>query len=745
MLFSSAQEIFYEFSAFPLRLQQLSFSGQTSGCTDCLTLVQICSGNLSLLADGQTHTLHMGQFALLDCFRFYRAESISCILLALRLDATDLRQQFPESFAKPFAPFCAPAQAEPLNAIFTQAAALAGQTQRLSRLALQRFALATLETVTASFGVSNTATDSAKLQRLAEELRHCAANFRQPLSPVDAAKRCYLSLPYFSKLFRQEVGLSYSECLTELRLNAAVAALESGKTPLHKIAEDCGFANARSFTAAYKARFGQLPSQHTHPKTPQNNRLPAPFLPLQPSGGSLPLLRLQPPAIDCAASGSPFSRRVFGTLPLGNAFELLLAARQQQLQHLMQCGSFSQGIVSGLLDVRLWAGGQAFALLDMAFDFVLALGLTPLLRLDNATATSPDYAQPDTASQIDQLLRHLAQRYGAQTVQEWQLAPAAFPERDFADLTTYFAGYRQLHRTAKNICLWQVASPAFLPDTLQENNPWFAGFMGQCREFSCLPDALNCGFFASDTNATLAAEALPNFLQRSMIAVRRMGLPYATLQIEEYALCAEVGDCLGDTPFHAAWLAKNLPECAAFLTHFAPAQLLDSASAQPFCGANGLLNASGVPKAALLALCMLGKLGNRHISHGDGYFITQTEAGLAVLLYNYCHPDTLSGAPTAPYTRFRRQTRRQFALTLCGLGHTAWQRTDLLLSQEHGSAYDAWLGMGGEALSPEDTAYLQAIAQPKRHRTTLQADAGQLALNETLAPFAVQLILLEQR
>lgn len=66
---------------------------------------------------------------------------------------------------------------------------------------------------------------------------------------------------YFSNLFKQEAGLSYSDFLTALRIQYAKELLKSGNTPLHEIADQCGFADLAYFSNKFKRVTGMSPSQ----------------------------------------------------------------------------------------------------------------------------------------------------------------------------------------------------------------------------------------------------------------------------------------------------------------------------------------------------------------------------------------------------------------------------------------------------------------------------------------------------
>ena len=187
----------------PLSLGAARLAGQARWCAPDLSLFYICEGSLALCCGGAKATLTAGQLALAGPYRFCQAETDGCLVLWLGLETTEFKKRFSETFARPFRPFLPAGQSTaPLTSLLAQALRLAAEAGQGTPLAREALALHLLSTLTTAFGcelaAAHPATDE-KLERIAAELAHCAEHYAQPLSPADAAARCYLSLPYFSK------------------------------------------------------------------------------------------------------------------------------------------------------------------------------------------------------------------------------------------------------------------------------------------------------------------------------------------------------------------------------------------------------------------------------------------------------------------------------------------------------------------------------------------------------------------
>jgi AraC-like DNA-binding protein len=55
-------------------------------------------------------------------------------------------------------------------------------------------------------------------------------------------------------------GTTLATCLREVRMNTALSLLQTTTLPISDISERCGYGSHSRFTAAFKERFGYLPS-----------------------------------------------------------------------------------------------------------------------------------------------------------------------------------------------------------------------------------------------------------------------------------------------------------------------------------------------------------------------------------------------------------------------------------------------------------------------------------------------------
>jgi len=90
-----------------------------------------------------------------------------------------------------------------------------------------------------------------------------------------AAAACALSTAYFSRRFKQLIGLSWSDYVRAHRLHLASRRLLESDEQVLEIAEDLGFSSASQFGELFKRRFGMAPKRYrqaAHAQDPAKRR-----------------------------------------------------------------------------------------------------------------------------------------------------------------------------------------------------------------------------------------------------------------------------------------------------------------------------------------------------------------------------------------------------------------------------------------------------------------------------------------
>jgi AraC-like DNA-binding protein len=104
--------------------------------------------------------------------------------------------------------------------------------------------------------------DSVRFERLLPVLEHMRASPAQPVTLEQAAAMCSLSPAYFSRRFRQVLGLNFSDYVRVYRLHLAARRIATTDAAISAIAYSVGFASPAHFSARFRERFGMTPREY---------------------------------------------------------------------------------------------------------------------------------------------------------------------------------------------------------------------------------------------------------------------------------------------------------------------------------------------------------------------------------------------------------------------------------------------------------------------------------------------------
>lgn len=104
--------------------------------------------------------------------------------------------------------------------------------------------------------------EGAEQDPVRKSLRYLERHYREPITLKDVADHVYLNPAYFSTLFKQKLGKSFVEQLTEIRVEAAKKRLSLTNDKIASIAEQTGFANLRHFNRVFKKETSFSPKSY---------------------------------------------------------------------------------------------------------------------------------------------------------------------------------------------------------------------------------------------------------------------------------------------------------------------------------------------------------------------------------------------------------------------------------------------------------------------------------------------------
>lgn len=87
-------------------------------------------------------------------------------------------------------------------------------------------------------------------------------NYMEPISLEDAAKHVNLSKEYLARCFRKEMGITLVTYLNRYRVDQAKALLDKGERNLTEIALETGFSSSAYFSRVFRQEVGMTPSDY---------------------------------------------------------------------------------------------------------------------------------------------------------------------------------------------------------------------------------------------------------------------------------------------------------------------------------------------------------------------------------------------------------------------------------------------------------------------------------------------------
>ena len=93
------------------------------------------------------------------------------------------------------------------------------------------------------------------------------SNLGERLTLEALAKKCFYNPSYFSRCFKERLGMTLVEYISRARAERAAALLCDGTLTVNEIAELCGFTDRSSLYRAFSKRYGMTPKEYRDKNT----------------------------------------------------------------------------------------------------------------------------------------------------------------------------------------------------------------------------------------------------------------------------------------------------------------------------------------------------------------------------------------------------------------------------------------------------------------------------------------------
>lgn len=103
-------------------------------------------------------------------------------------------------------------------------------------------------------------------RRISQVVERINASYTQRITLAEIARAEFVSEAWLSRLFHKEVGMSFMQYISRLRLEKAAAALLHSKQPLQYIARAHGFASTRTMSDQFRRHYAMTPREFRQQK-----------------------------------------------------------------------------------------------------------------------------------------------------------------------------------------------------------------------------------------------------------------------------------------------------------------------------------------------------------------------------------------------------------------------------------------------------------------------------------------------
>lgn len=384
--------------------------------------------------------------------------------------------------------------------------------------------------------------------RMTEILDYINTHYAENFSLAELAEHQQLSVPYLSSFFNKQMGISFSQYYTDVKLEHAVYELTATDDSIETVAANNGFPEPHAFVRAFKKKYNQLPSTYRKQATQEmivnGTTNQTNYLKLEPTNylNLLDKFLIAPsaapqmptastdwkttPPVSFQASIKPLRHTFRSICTVGRASDLLhqnILSILDEVQHTIRFKyiRFHGLLGDDMMPVTRDREGKLhfnFMLIDQVLDNLHELNLKPWVELSFMPSclasdpdktifqlpfnTSPPKDMEEWVSLVEALVKHLIARFGPDEVKTWPFSVWSEPDTptsmfgwDDPDLFLEF--YRRTRQTVKAVCPGiSFGSPAVLYMRHNIAPVWIRNFLGFVVKNNCVPDFLSIHYYA---------------------------------------------------------------------------------------------------------------------------------------------------------------------------------------------------------------------------------------------------------
>ncbi len=535
---------------------------------------------------------------------------------------------------------------------------------------------------------------SGPLKRKYDILRYINENYSQPISLTTLSEFTGLTVPYLSRIFKEQFDTTFLDYLQNIRLEHAENDIRSTDKSLTRISIDNGFPNSASFIRKFKDVHGMTPgdyrrsvrtasaskSEETEEIAGRSDLNAAVREYLDNRGiqnDYIPSLRREyvevarnPVSLD---ANQLLKRPWMKLIDVGNTSNLLRYDVREQVKKLHDDLHFEYVHLNNVLspDMRIYPEGMhgkaSFSELRKVLDYIVSLGMHPYIELEAQetalkSAVGSRLMEARVQSQLEylytnyelftDLLSFLIRRYGQEELSAWRISlERSTAEGNLVPEEDYFKYFSSIYRMVKTripgIC---IGGPGFTVDFSESR---LEAFLKKWMASGAKPDFINIYVFPYSNDPESLGEGRNvassdrNYLANSLTSLGHVMQRLRLTQLETHVTIWNSTlfnrNTLNDGCFKSAYIMNSLMNSwdkCHFIGYWNACDVcvLDNDVRQPLFGGNGLLTQNGLRKPVYHVYGFMNQLLPYCLASSEHSLVTADDHGrFAICCHNYKH------------------------------------------------------------------------------------------------------------
>lgn len=666
-----------------------------------IELIYVLEGDVEIISQDRLYALHEDDIYVCNAYSSHELHGQNAVILSLELDMEKLgvKKEERESII-----FDCNSSLESDKSQFEKIKALISSFVKYNLKQQENRIYANLSMIYTLFAellnkyrissntkINKTNKNLIKLNKIIEFINN---NYQKGIGLKDISLHLNLTVPYLSSFFEKNMGKKFQDYYDELRINKSMVSLVTTDIPINILSVEYGFQDSRGYVRAFKKIHNLTPTEYRmnlskvkksdsifeseFKKTKYLDKLlkdynPSYQLNVKIHKNSI----IQEINCDYESQTKLIKKPWLNSFSVGHASNFLNYSIREMIDEIQKDIKFKYVSFSGILDdsmhiIRKYDNEirYSFIFVDQIFDYILSLGLKPIVQLSYIPKILADdksiqyengiiIGQPKKNSEyillIENLVTHLIQRYGINHVKNWVFTFWNAPdttkraygfENDDDFFNLYSLVYNKLKEIDKDLI---VASPSLIP-LCNETFEWDSKFLKYAYEHNVYPDILIIHYYSNDfssffNNTRINERLINNPDNMSLILNKIKSKDFYSgnkIFITEFNFTVSRRNLLSDTVYTSSFIAKNILENYDKVDGFGKLGLTDLADEtivpnKVFHGGPGFFTYNGIKKPSYYTYKFLSKLTNELLQNDKGYFITKGKDELRIMLYNYEH------------------------------------------------------------------------------------------------------------